>query len=452
MAIFRPFNGMRYTEKAGEIGSLCSPPYDVVSDAERKKLLKKNEYNIIRLELPKDKSDPYKKAKALLDDWYENGVLKCDEEPCMYVYGMHFSANGKEYDLKGVIGKTYLYDFDRNIILPHENTISKAKEDRFNLMDATCCNFSAIYALYEDEYGKIDRSVDRLSAREPDKSFTDTDGTVHRLWVVPRCDETDKISANLAGRKLFIADGHHRYETALKYRNTLRERGIIGEFGDNETDYIMMMIVNINSSGLVVFPTHRIIKDLANFNSAEVLTQCENYFNVTAQNSLDTALANLKLAYENGEKAFLMYDGKNYNLLSLKDGAIMKEVMEESSAALCELDVSVLQKLVLERIMGIDAQNLANGKNLVYTRDTDEAVSAVNDGADCCFILNPTRVEQIGAVAANSEKMPQKSTYFYPKLTTGLVMNKLDRVPPVPPQESDNGDANYEEPSAEIFE
>lgn len=450
MAIFRPFNGMRYTDKAGDEGSLCSPPYDVVSDEQRKKLLRKNEHNIIRLELPKDRSNPYEKAKTMLDEWLADGVLECDKEPCMYVYGLSFTADGKEYTLKGVIGKSYLYDFDRKIILPHENTLSKAKEDRFNLMEATACNFSPVYALYDDEYGKIDRSLKRLSSREPDRCFTDSEGTVHSLWAVPRCDEIDKISANLAGKKLYIADGHHRYETALNYRNSLREKGVIGEYGENEADYIMMMIVNIKSSGLVVFPTHRIVQGLDSFNPADVLTACQEYFDIIPQKSLDTSLLDLKIRYEKGEKAFAMFDGGKYNVLTLKNKDALQELMPDSSDALRMLDVTVLHKLVLEKIMGIDAENLANGKNLVYTRDADEATSAVTNGANCCFILNPTRVEEISAVAAEGEKMPQKSTYFYPKLTTGLVMNKLDRVPPVPPKSAE--EEEYSEPEASIFE
>lgn len=449
MAIVRPFNGMRFTEKAGKIENLCCPPYDIIGEEERKALLKKSTNNIVRLELPREKGDPYKKAKACLDKWLNCGELAIDEQPCFYIYEERFTVNGKEYSLKGFIGKVYLYEFEHGIILPHEQTLSKAKEDRFQLMEATACNFSQVYSLYHDPYGKIDKSVARLSNRPADQSFTDDDGVTHSLWVVPRCSEIDKISANMAGKKLYIADGHHRYETALRYRNHLREQGVISSEGENEADYIMMMLVNMQSPGLVVFPTHRIIHDLKGYSTAKIIKACQEYFDVGTTKSLETATAKLKQLYAHSEKGFCLYDGKKYYMMKLKDAACMKNFLPDASAALRHLDVSILHKLVLEKLMGIDEENMANGVNLIYTRSADEAVQAVeNGGADCCFILNPTRVEEIGEVATAGEKMPQKSTYFYPKLITGLVMNKLDR--PVEKPQEEHKKSDYVEPEVEV--
>ncbi len=452
MAIVRPFRGMRYTEKAGEIGEVCCPPYDIISDAQRKAYIKSNENNVIRLELPREKGNPYKKAKATLDNWLENGILDFDEEPCFYIYEERFTVEDKEYALKGLIGKVFLYEFERGIILPHENTLSKAKEDRFNLMKETACNFSQVYSLYHDPYGKIDKSIAKLTDRDPDKCFTDESGVTHSMWIVPRCTEADKISANMAGKKLYIADGHHRYETALRYRDHLRAEGVISEFGENEADYMMMMLVNMQSSGLVVFPTHRIIHSLKKFSITKTVEACQQYFHVATTKSKNTATTKLKEIYAAGEKGFCMYAGKKYYVMKLSDPNAMKEFLPQSSNALRNLDVSILHKLVLERIMGIDEENMANGVNLTYTRDDGEAVAAVDGGeANCCFILNPTRVEEIADVALAGEKMPQKSTYFYPKLTTGLVMNKLDR--PIPQKEEDIVvKAEYVEPEAEFMD
>ncbi len=428
MAIVRPFNGMRFTEKAGEAKRLCCPPYDIISEDERKKLIKKNPNNIVRLELPAQKSDSYKKAKQQLDEWLEEGVLQIDEKPCFYVYQQKFTVDEKEYTLKGIIAKVRLYDFERGIILPHENTLSAAKEDRFALMRETACNFSQVYSLYDDEHGKIDKSIDRISSGEPDESFTDGDGVTHSLWVVPRCTEIDKISANMAGKKLYIADGHHRYETALRYRDTLREEGVISEFGDYEQDYVMMMLVNLHSDGLVVFPTHRIIHGLEKFSTTAVVRACSDLFETGTTKSIDTAKQKLKKYYDSGETGFCMYDGSKYILMKLKNEVSLKDIMPDNCEAMQKLDVNVLQKLVLDRVLGIDAEKLANGTNVNYTRDIDKAIAAVDEGsANCCFILNPTRVTEIADIAAAGEKMPQKSTYFYPKLITGLVMNKLDR-------------------------
>lgn len=451
MAIVRPFNGMRFTDNAGEIGEVCCPPYDIISEAQRKAYIKKNKNNVIRLELPNEKGNKYKKAKELLDQWLEEGILAIDEEPCLYIYGQQFSVDGKEYSFKGVIGRVFLYEFERGIILPHEETLSKAKEDRFKLMKETACNFSQVYSLYEDPNGKIDRSIERLTDREPDKQFTDEDGVTHSLWIASRQNEVDKISANMAGKKLYIADGHHRYETAIRYRNYLREQGVIEETGENEQDYMMMMLVNIQSPGLVVFPTHRIIHSLKSFSASAVVKACQEYFDTATTKSLETAKTKLREMYEEGHKAFAMYDGKKYILMKLRDINTMKEFMPEASAALRGLDVSVLHTLVLEKLMGIDKENMANGINLTYTRDISEATEAVDKGeANCSFLLNPTRVEEISAVAAAGEKMPQKSTYFYPKLTTGLVMNKLDRVKEEPEEEQKK--AEYVEPEAEILD
>ena len=452
MAIVRPFNGMRFTETAGEIKEVCCPPYDIISDEQRKKFIKKNANNIIRLELPREKGNPYKKAKAILDKWLEDGVLKIDEETCFYIYGEKFEVDGIEYSFKGIIGKVFLYEFERGIILPHENTLSKAKEDRFNLMKETACNFSQVYSLYDDPNGKIDKSIEKLTKREPDIQFTDADGVTHTMWVVPRCTEVDKISANMAGKKLYIADGHHRYETAIKYRNYLREKGVISEFGENEADYMMMMLVNMQSKGLVVFPTHRIIHSLKKFSATKLINALGEYFDITTSKVQETAQNKLKAIYDSGAKGFNMFDGKKYYIMQLKDKAVMKKFLPDSSEALRNLDVSILHKLVLEDLLGIDAENMANGTNLTYTRSEQEAIDAVTNGeANCAFILNPTRVEEIGDVARAGEKMPQKSTYFYPKLITGLVMNKLDRVPPTVPEEEPQK-AEYVEPEIEIIE
>jgi len=451
MAIVRPFQGMRFTEKAGDISEVCCPPYDIISDEQKKAFLKKNSSNIIRLELPGSRAADYKKAKQVLDKWLEEGILEIDEEPAFYIYEEDFEVDGVSYSLKGLIGRVFLYDFERGIILPHEETLSKAKEDRFNLMKSTACNFSPIYSLYNDEKRSIEKSIAKLTSREPDKCFTDAEGVTHKLWVCPRCTEVDRISANMAGKKLYIADGHHRYETAIRYRNHLIEKGVIDDTGANEADYIMMMLVDMSSSGLVVFPTHRIIHSLSKFSANKIITASQEYFDISTTKSVDTAKQKLKAIYDEGEKGFVMYDGKKFYIMKLKDTSSMKECLPEASAALRQLDVSVLHKLVLEKLMGIDAENMANGENLTYTRDIEEAVAAVDEGkANCCFILNPTRVSEIGEVAAAGEKMPQKSTYFYPKLTTGLVMNKLDKEPKVVVEENKKQD--YVEPEVDFIE
>lgn len=453
MAIVRPFQGMRFTEAAGSIGELCCPPYDVLSAEEKKAYLKANPNNIIKLESPGTRPSDYKKAKKTLDEWLESGILKIDETPSFYIYEEVFSVDGQEYSLKGVIGKVFLYDFERGIILPHEHTFSSAKEDRFNLIQETACNFSPIYSLYDDESGAINKSIGKLSDREPDAEFTDADGVTHRLWATPRNTEVDRISANMAGKKLYIADGHHRYETALRYKNALLDSGKIDDSGENEADYVMMMLVDMQSDGLLVFPTHRVIRSLNKFSVTKFITASQEYFDVATTKSFDTANTKLKQIYEKGEKGICMFDGKKYYLLRLKNSEIMKELMPELSNVSRLLDVNILHKLILEKLMGIGEEQIADESALTYTRSSHEAVSLVESGeAKCCFLLNPTRVEEIGNVAKENEKMPRKSTYFYPKLTTGLVMNKLDIEKAKTQIDESEKKADYVAPELEFIE
>jgi len=420
----KPFRAMRFnTQKAGTISSLCCPPYDIISEEQRKAYIAANEHNIIRLELPRGET-PYETAGATLKEWLAEGVLAQDDKAGIYLYEEEFTVKGETKRVKGFISLVKLEEFEKEIILPHEETLSKAKADRFNLMSSTYCNFSQIYSLYFDENRKVATIIERLSAGRPDVEFTAEDGIVHRLWCVYEQEEINAVAKLMEDKKAYIADGHHRYETALNFRNHLREQGIITD-DSHLGNYVMMMLVNMEHEGLVVFPTHRIVKNLASFDEQAVLHACEQYFDIeTKQGDMQ---APLEEQYNQGKKSFVLYTGKKeWRQLTLKDDKVMTELLPEMSEAYKNLDVSILHTLVLERIFGIDKENMANQVNLRYTRDFDEAIEAVDGGeANCAFIINPTRVSEIAAVAAAKEKMPQKSTYFYPKLITGLVMNKL---------------------------
>lgn len=426
MAEIKAFKGLRFTAKAGEIKQLCCPPYDIISPAQKEEFLKTNPHNIIRLELPKtaDEDDTaYDKAGETLKEWVDDEILKCDGKPGIYVYEMEFNAAGQSYKVKGFVSLVKLEEFSKGVILPHEETLSKAKEDRFKLMCATGCNFSQIYSLYMDEDNSVFSLIDSSSDGEPDSVFTDDEGVTHRLWCIYDTKVIKAVTEKMADKKLYIADGHHRYETALRYRNHIAESG--KEKGSSE--YVTMMLVNMENSGLVVFPTHRIVRDLPDFDYKSVVEKCKDYFEITPYLNREKGEIGLEQAYKDGKKAFVLFTGdNNYTLMVLKNTDTMKELMPDASTALRELDVSVLHTLVLERIFGIDKENMAKQINLTYTKVADEAIATV-DGqrADCCFLLNPTRVSEIRDVALAGEKMPQKSTYFYPKLITGLVMNKI---------------------------
>ncbi|MEE0265605.1 MAG: DUF1015 domain-containing protein [Acutalibacteraceae bacterium] len=426
MAIIKAYKGLRFNcEKAGKICELVCPPYDIINDEQREGYINTNPCNIIRLELPKGENR-YEQAADILNSWLADGTLIKEDKPAIYIYEEEFTAYGKRNSIKGIICRVKIEEFSKGVILPHEFTLSKAKEDRLNLMKATNCNFSQIYSLYMDGGNNTLGKIDALSAGKPDIELADCEDVVHRMWIITDENAISEICNDFIDRKLYIADGHHRYETALNYRNYLRENGKAKE-GD-ACDYQMMMLVDMEHPGLVVFPTHRLVRDLESFDAEKVLESCREYFDITEYEDIATIETNLMELYNEGKKAYAFYSGnKRYSLLVLKDMEIIRQLLPDASKPTQELDVTVLHTLILEKVFGIDPENMAKQINLTYTKIFDEAISSVDTGkAQCAFILNPTRVSEIRDVASNGEKMPQKSTYFYPKMITGLVMNQLE--------------------------
>ncbi|MBQ0083246.1 MAG: DUF1015 domain-containing protein [Clostridiales bacterium] len=420
MAEIKGFRALRFTDKAGDKKQVCCPPYDIISEEEKQAFLRENEHNIIRLELPEQTPEGYKSAADTLGVWEAEGYLAQDKKESIYIYEEKFEVAGVNYAFRGFTCYAKLHEFSENIILPHEETLSKAKTDRLNLLKASGCSFSQIYSLYSDKTGETARLISELSSGAPDDTFTDNAGVTHSLWAVENNEKTAEIYRQFENRKLYIADGHHRYETALNYRKYCRENGK----NEENSEYIMMFLIDMENDGLVVFPTHRIVRELESFNREDVLKKSEKYFDVK-KIAPENAQSELDAAYNKGEKAFVMLCRENADLLTLKDITVMDKLFPEKSEALRRLDVSVLHSLILEEIMGIDKENMAKQINLTYTRSDTEAYQAAKTYADCSFLINPTRVEEIALVAAAGEKMPQKSTYFYPKLITGLVMNKV---------------------------
>lgn len=426
MATVKGFKGLRF--RNGDLNTLVCPPYDIISEEQRQEFINTNPHNIIRLELPAGTvEEKYKNAGKTLQEWLASGVLAQDEKDGIYVYEMEFSAHGEKKRVKGFVSLVKLEEFSKGIVLPHEETLSKAKTDRFNLMSETFCNFSSIYSLYMDENGSAYTFIDGCSKGAPDMEITDGDGTVHRMWCVYDEAALASVGKIFEAKKLYIADGHHRYETALNFHKHLCEKGISDE--NSLSGYVCMMLVNMENDGLVVFPTHRIVRDLPEFNADEVLAGCAEFFDVSIESDLDGMEKRLSDLYQKNEKALAFYTGgESYALMVLRDKKAVCKFLPEMSEAYSQLDVSVLHTLILERILKIDRENMANQVNLTYTRSFDEAIRTVQaNAANCSFILNPTRVSEIRDVALAGEKMPQKSTYFYPKLITGLVMNRFGK-------------------------
>ena len=426
MATVKAFPALRFTAKAGDISKNVCPPYDIISPRQREEYISESENNIIRLELPVGEN-AYEDAGALYKKMRADKILDNDATPGIYVYEEEFSVNGEVKRIKGIFVRVKLCEFSENVVLPHEETLSKAKTDRFNLMSATFCNFSPIYSMYSDESRQISGKVAELTKNTPEIEFTCADGVTQRLWKIEQGADTDFIEHAFEDKQLFIADGHHRYETALNFRRKLVEDGIIKSDSD-AGNYVMMMLIDMENDGLVVFPTHRLVRGLENFDAAKSLEKISEYFEVTEIKKNDVQKS---LAENVNNKAFVFCTKPEiYHLLVMKDNAETKKALDllnpGKSNAYKGLDVTVLHSLILEKIFGIDKENMANQVNLKYTRDFEEACECANsDEYNCSFILNATKVSEIKDVALAGEKMPQKSTYFYPKLITGLVMNEL---------------------------
>ena len=425
MATVKVFPALRFTDKAGDIAKNVCPPYDIVSPAAREDYIKESENNIIRLELPVGEN-AYADAAALYKKMRHDGVLACDKTPGFYVYEEEFTAYGETFRIKGVFARVKLCEFSENVVLPHEETLSKAKTDRFNLMSATYCNFSPIYSMYTDESHEISGKIAALTAGKPEIEFTAPDGVIQRLWKLDKSAETDAIEKAFEKKQLFIADGHHRYETALNFKKKLTEDGVI-QNDEHPGNYVLMMLIDMENPGLVVFPTHRLVHGLKNFDLPSTLEKIREYFDVSEIEHCNIESA---LAKNAAKKAYVLCAGQKFYLLVLKENEKIRVSLDSlnpgKSNAYKNLDVTVLHSLILEKLFGIDKENMARQINLSYTRDMDEAIRLSGaEGYNCAFLINPTAVSEIKDVALAGEKMPQKSTYFYPKLITGLVMNEL---------------------------
>ena len=401
--MIHPFDAWQYDPKtAGAWDTLCCPPYDVVSEAEQRALEALNPYNCIQLERPLG-NDPYNRAAKLLDEWRRAGVLKRAGAEAYFVYEMSFSSGGAEYTLRGFTGRCELTPFSEGRVLPHEETLSKAKADRMELMLAAKCNFSPIYMLYSDP-GRAAPSVleQAVSGKAPDAEFA-MDGVTHRMWRADDADVIRRITAAMADKKLYIADGHHRYETALAYHERV---------GTSESKYVMATFFDMENPGLVVLPTHRVIRG-CDPGACDSLLQDDGF---------------IVKSHEPGRAAegITLYANGSAWLIAPRDPDAVRRALPNAGDAYRGLDVAVLHAMILEPRFGIGAKELAEQKNITYTRDTDEAMRMVDGGrGQCAFLLPHPKVSQIRDVSLEGGKMPQKSTYFYPKLITGLYINGL---------------------------
>lgn len=435
MAFIAPFRGVRYNpEKISDIRSVVAPPYDVISPEELQDLRSRSPYNVVHIDLPNAEGssgeDVYTQAGRRFRGWLVEGVLRADERPALYAYHQRYRVPGtdKTLQLTGVIAAVRLARWDEGIILPHEHTFAKPKEDRLRLMRAGEANFSQVYAFYSDPARRADEALAEVTAgRAPDVHTLDDDGASHSVWVVDAPEVVGRVVNALAGTTLYIADGHHRYETALDYRDERRaEVGVDARAGH---EYVMMMLVNADGGGLTVLPTHRMVMLPAGIDRSRVEERLRRYFHVTPfEGSEPTRTAEEAAAAIAGDQTSmtLLAGRQGWTLRPRDRGELLDVIDEQASDAWKLLGATILHRVVLEQCFEMSRELQEDGRYITYTRDTVEAVEAAFNGVcDLACILNAPGPDLIMEVARAGDAMPHKSTYFYPKLLTGLVFNDL---------------------------
>lgn len=437
MAEIAPFRGILYDPALAPPSQVLAPPYDVIDAEERAQLANSHPYNCVRLILPEAESpggDKYAAASTLFDGWQAEGVLRRDERPAIYRYHQIFTSaelGGQTVTRRGFIAAVRLHTFDEGIIMPHERTLRGPKIDRLALMEATQAHFSQIFGMYQDPSGETDRVFADIERRKPVLDGTTADGTRHQLWRVTEREAIGDLVRLMAPLRLYIADGHHRYETMLTLRDKLRERAGGELSSSSAAQFGTMFLANMNDPGLVVLPTHRLVHGLDGFAPEDLVEAARAYFDITtvaggAQNAQRLRATLAAASAKRPSFAAVWPFNDDAALFSLKKDAKLEAAGMRGHPALIELDVSILHGLILEKLMGIDRAAQEAQTNIQYVKDTQKALDLI---ADCkgqiCFIMNPTRVEQVKAVADAHEVMPQKSTYFYPKIASGIVLRSI---------------------------
>jgi uncharacterized protein (DUF1015 family) len=442
MAKIIPFRGFRYNlAKIKDFGSVTAPPYDVISPYMQEELYSHSPYNMVRLILGKIKegdsetANRYTRAAADFQVWQQKGVLVRDVEPSLYFYDQEYLAeDGNIYVRKGFIALARIEDFSSGVVKPHEKTLAGPKIDRLNLTKACGANFSPIFSLYSDPCCVLEALTQKEKERISDMETIDGDGVKHRLWRVVDPAIVQKAHDLLDSKPLFIADGHHRYETAINYRNYMREKHP-DYTGKELFNYVLMYFSNMEDQGMLIFPTHRLIFNLTGFSLEPFLKALDLYFNVEAQplDPLDSearkkAREILRNKGEENHTLALFAGDETLYYLTLRDGSVMDQFFDaKTPKALRTLDVSILHRLILESMLNITPEAQEQQANLKYVKNFDEPFEMVQRGeAQLAFLMNATRMSEVRDVANAGEKMPQKSTYFYPKLLSGLVINKID--------------------------
>lgn len=439
MARIVPFKGILYNkDKVGDVAKVVAPPYDVISEEKQHELYDRHDKNVIRLILGKMYEDDtpennrHTRAAECFNSWMSQDILHRDEEPALYLSSVSFPVDGQMVTRYGLITQVMLEPFDKGIILPHEQTFSKVKSERLGLMKICKANDSQIFSIYSDQCGILDALKKAVEHKTPDIDLIDDVGERHCLWKITDTAVIAFVQNQMSEKRLYIADGHHRYETALNYRAFLKETDP-SFTDDHPANAIMMYLTSMEDPGLIIFPTHRLLNQVDPQALARLLDKASAYFDVQTlpfEDRFETGFVRFRKAMkENPNRTTLgalVKNQKAFYVFSLKPGVMDEKFEGVIPASLRELDVTVLTHLVLLDLLGLSQAALDEEKLITYSESDRHAAEAVIKGkCEVAFILNATKISQVQDIAESGQTMPRKTTYFYPKALTGLVFNTL---------------------------
>jgi uncharacterized protein (DUF1015 family) len=417
MADIQPLRALHYDlSTVGSLSDVTSPPYDVIDAEQREQLLKRSPFNVAAVDLPKGEPDPYAAAGELFEAWQMQGIVVRDPEPSLWAHTQTYTGpDGQERTRRGFFCRVRIEGYGPGRVRPHERTHPGPKEDRLRLMRATHANLSPIFSLFSDPAGAAWRALEPATKNSPWGEVTDGENTTHRVWRTSDPDIIAAVQTATRDVELLIADGHHRYETANTYAQELG--------GDGEHQYVLMCLVALEDPGLTVFPTHRLVRNLDRTRQEALREALHRDFHITEvpveQIAPEPGIGPLELGYIDA------HHQQPYRL-TLKDQSIADNALEGFSEAYRSLDTGVLEALLLKGALGLSDDDISHFNGLFYARSTEEALEMVRSSEyDAAFLMRPTPVSQVRDVAASGENMPPKSTFFYPKLLTGLLFNPL---------------------------
>jgi uncharacterized protein (DUF1015 family) len=433
MVRIAPFRGLFYNQKKiRDLAKVIAPPYDVISLEEQEKLQRKSTYNFVRLDLSQE-PDSHAAVAEVFQMWQSEGIFERDEIPAIYFLSHRFSLkDSHRKERQGFFALVELQDFSSGEIRPHEKTLFAPKEDRFRLMVASNAQFSPIFALYAQPKQTINRMLaEHTEGTPPFIEIKTESGDECRLWRITDEGLIREVGREMKQQPLLIADGHHRYEATLAYRDHMRRNG--GRWSGREAfNYIMTYFANMNDANVVILPTHRLVRGYTPQPFLQLEETLQKYFYIEQYPKTPEGQGWFLKALKSGGKKQRVIGASfkrdpRYLILRLKNKRIMQRLAKDLSAPLRELDVSTLHLLLFEHILGLSPEQQSSGDNIRYSQDEETVLQALEkEDYQAAFILNPPKAEEILTIATSGEKMPQKSTYFYPKVLSGLIINKVD--------------------------